>query len=226
MENVTYTSNGIKYYQTGRVAKIIGCTPAYINALIAKGKLKAVKEPANNRMGYIYLVPSDEVDHYLGTRKTKRTKNAPTDISNEETVEEVPMTKEEIKERLPEDVKDRLPDLEEFKRDILVHMEMSLAKGVAGLHAHNIKLLESNRNTVDILAENAKELNNLREEVGKIIEASVKFEDLYHEAFMRGYEQGFKDGSYVKSEYKTKSMAERYSGPNVSYTGRFGGKDE
>lgn len=224
MENITYTSDGIKYYQTGRVAKMLGCTPAYVTILIKSGKIKAVKEPYHNKNGYMYLIPSDEVERFIESKNTKTRKK--TDIPAEETAEQVPMTKEEIKERLPEDVKDRLPDLEEFKRDILVHMEMSLAKGVAGLHAHNIKLLESNRNTVDILAENAKELNNLREEVGKIIDASVKFEDLYHEAFMRGYEQGFKDGSYVKTEYKTKSMAERYSNPNVSYIGKFGGKDE
>lgn len=224
MENITYTSDGIKYYQTGRVAKMLGCTAPYVNILINRGKLKAVKEPYHNKQGYMYLIPSDEVERFIEARKAKTMKK--TDISNEETVEKVPMTKEEIKERLPEDVRDRLPDLDRLERDILVHMDMSLAKGVAGLHAHNIKLLESNKNTVTMLAENTKELNDLREEVGKIIEASVKFEDLYHEAFMRGYEQGFKDGSYVKSEYKTKSMAERYSNPNVSYTGRFGGKDE
>ena len=120
-----------KWYPTKIAAQILGMDRSYLSMLIKRGDIKALKVPGKGRYGIVYKISESELEKFEVFRAMKKEgKNVEIegdhivekgDIS-EEPVEEVPMTKDEIKERLPEEVRPRFEKKRLYSGSVKVKM--------------------------------------------------------------------------------------------------------
>lgn len=161
-----------KWYPTKIAAQILGMDRSYLNMLINRGDIKALKVPGKGRYGIVYKISESELEKFEVFRAMKKEgKNVEIegdhivekgDIS-EEQVEEVPMTKDEIKERLPEEVRPRF----EKKR----------------LYSGSVKV-------------KMPDIHELYNEIYMRVRADYDAE--MQRQYIRGYEAGYRDGTWTK----------------------------
>lgn len=189
-----------KYYSMKEIAELCGKTRQFVDKHKISGNLVPDRtEMSNGRP--MYLFSEKTVLDFLsrienGTLKTGH-RGRPKKVEKTEPIE-VPMAKEEIQERLPEDVRERFDKNSEEILNRLKDIQEKTELQSDQIGSDINDLANSLQRRDDFIASAIRSLGEGFTNVKTIYENT--YAEIYHSAFKIGYETGFKDGKDAAME--------------------------
>lgn len=193
-----------KYYRTKDVAQLCGMSDTYIRNLVSKGYIKPDKVEKYHNNSLIWFFSESQVLEFLNTFETgkipvgRRGRKKKVEKTEETEPIEVPMTKEEIKDRLPEDVKERFDKNAEEILNRLKDIQERSELGSDQIRCDMNDLANALQRRDEFIVSAIKGLGEGFTNVKTIYENT--YAEVYHSAFKIGYETGFKDGKAAAME--------------------------
>ena len=162
-------------------------------------KFQEEVDTGRGRYGKSYIISESELERFETYRNMKK-EGITVKLDNDggivtDILEEVPMTVDEIKNRLPEDLKDRFKDIEEIKHNQGI-MRDNLNDQTHYILDHLEEIKTVIRNHDELLIDSIKGLSEGYSDVKALYDKI--YSEVYSEAFKLGYEKGYENGLWVK----------------------------